>query len=366
MKIVACELYLYDAELRYPMPRKSNLIRSGLYVRMLADAGFVSFGEIAPLEGFSSETLDEAIEQSHRYAPLFTGLPVNADAIRTVFSGGGGGGGVAYPSVLCGFELALAAMISGSLNPASVDNRAVAGPVWSTMSRRSRVELCALLSGSYNDVLNQARASVSAGFQTYKLKVGSDDLDRDVALIGELRNVIGPTANVRIDANRAWTVTSAVHVLERTREVGFEYVEEPLQDSKDLPDLLSALSVPVALDESTDEVLTRAGAISDVSGLTALILKPMMRRGYQGSFDLAREALGSGVNCVVSSSFESRIGLGGLFTLAAGLPGDGLAAGLDTGHYFSVESESRLSSVTATSLRIDQTLPEGIFIKRIL
>ena len=96
-----------------------------------------------------------------------------------------------------------------------------------------------------------ARLARLAGFRSIKVKVG-DDVDADVDALMRVRHAVGPTVDLRIDANGAWSLDEARQALERMRPSGLSAVEEPVRpaDVGRLSELRSAGCVPVILDES--------------------------------------------------------------------------------------------------------------------
>jgi L-alanine-DL-glutamate epimerase-like enolase superfamily enzyme len=61
-----------------------------------------------------------------------------------------------------------------------------------------------------------------------------------------------------------------------------------------------------------------------------IILKPMLLGGLRAAGDLARAAIDAGMGVVVTSVFETAVGVAGAVHLAAGLPGPERAHGLAT------------------------------------
>jgi L-fuconate dehydratase len=81
----------------------------------------------------------------------------------------------------------------------------------------------------YDDatVVANAGKAVDRGFRALKLKVGSDDVERDVRRATRLREAVGPDVRVMIDANQRWSVPEAIANIERFRDVDLFWVEEP-------------------------------------------------------------------------------------------------------------------------------------------
>jgi L-Ala-D/L-Glu epimerase len=91
------------------------------------------------------------------------------------------------------------------------------------------------------------------GYRAFKLKVGFG-LEADLANLGRLRHFAGPSATIRMDANRGMAFPVAAALLERAQRLGVRAIEDPLEGEsleamvKDLR-RLRALGAEVILDE---------------------------------------------------------------------------------------------------------------------
>lgn len=83
---------------------------------------------------------------------------------------------------------------------------------------------------NYSDeqVKQNVAASVAAGFDAMKLKVGSLDIDRDVRRTRLVREGAGPDARLMVDANQQWDIGQAAAFAEQTRDLNLFWFEEPL------------------------------------------------------------------------------------------------------------------------------------------
>jgi L-alanine-DL-glutamate epimerase-like enolase superfamily enzyme len=70
----------------------------------------------------------------------------------------------------------------------------------------------------------------SLGYDTFKIKVGHPDFERDLHRLDLLRKTVRSGAGIMIDANEAWAAKEAVVKLERIRKAGHElvWVEDPV------------------------------------------------------------------------------------------------------------------------------------------
>src|SRR4051794_21819822 len=104
----------------------------------------------------------------------------------------------------------------------------------------------------------RAHAIVAAsGCRTAKVKVaepGQTPAD-DMARVEAVRDALGPGGAIRVDANAAWDVDTAVARIAELDAVGLEYVEQPCPTLADLVALRRRIDVRIA----ADEVVRRGG-----------------------------------------------------------------------------------------------------------
>ncbi len=171
------------------------------------------------------------------------------------------------------------------------------------------------------------------GCTTAKVKVAepgqtlADDLDR----VAAVRDVLGPTARIRVDANGAWSVTDAADALGRLAAYGLEYAEQPCATVPELAALRTALArsgveVRVAADESIRKAedplrVAREGA----ADLVVVKVAPM--GGVRRALDVVADC---GLPAVVSSAIDLSVGMAAGVALAAALPELPYACGLGT------------------------------------
>ncbi|MCC6143597.1 MAG: o-succinylbenzoate synthase [Candidatus Hydrogenedentes bacterium] len=350
MKVAWVELFRYDLPLAKPIPVRGRKLaqRSGLILLLANGHGHFGYGEIAPLPGFSFETLRQAIRQAIAMANRLKGQPLPVDPIDIA-------GGVAewlhlYPSVRAGISMALASL------EAARSGRKLAQFLAETSS--ATVTLNALLNGSRETVLRDAQALQASGYRTFKLKVGREDPAVEAETVQCLHEALGPDAALRLDANRAWDLETACAFCRQIERVPIEYFEEPLYDAADLPRFAAESGRDYALDESIAEDLSemfeynanrldaefleahgwtrkRVMLLQQLLGYAkAIVVKPTMVGEFGRLPEMTRQLAGFRGYFVVSSSFESPIGLAQLVHLAAALAGSEIAAGLGTFDWF--------------------------------
>ncbi|HEY5821315.1 MAG TPA: o-succinylbenzoate synthase [Propionibacteriaceae bacterium] len=173
----------------------------------------------------------------------------------------------------------------------------------------------------------------AAGCATAKVKVAesgqrlSDDLDR----VEAVREALGPTGRIRVDANGGWSVDDAVTAIRALRRFGLEYVEQPCRTVEELADLRrrlarAGLGVLIAADESIRRTADPYRVVAlEAADIAVLKVQPL--GGVRACLEIADRI---GLPVVVSSALETSIGIRAGLALAAALPELPYACGLNT------------------------------------
>jgi L-alanine-DL-glutamate epimerase-like enolase superfamily enzyme len=82
----------------------------------------------------------------------------------------------------------------------------------------------------------------------------NDDPLLDAACLLAVREAVGPSVELRADANRSWSRDAAIAFGRAVQTANLAFVEEPVaKPAADLAAFHAATAIPVALDESLDE-----------------------------------------------------------------------------------------------------------------
>ena len=164
------------------------------------------------------------------------------------------------------------------------------------------------------------------GCTTAKVKIAErgQSLHDDLERVRAVREVMGPDALIRIDANAGWSVDEAFEALTALDEFDLDYAEQPCATVPELVELRTKLggSVRIAADESVRKAedplaVARAGAAD------LIVVKVQPLGGIAPAIKIIEEA---GLPVVVSSALDTSVGISMGLHLAAALP-DGLLAG---------------------------------------
>jgi O-succinylbenzoate synthase len=178
-------------------------------------------------------------------------------------------------------------------------------------------------------------AVIERGCTTIKVKVAElgQNLADDEGRVAAVRDVLDVTlgrgvGQIRLDANGAWSVDSAVTALTRLAPYDLQYVEQPCADLTDLVAVRQRASVLVAADESVRlaDDPQAAAALVDV-----VIVKVPPLGGVRPALQVAEAAHAVDTPVVVSGALDSCVGLSAGLALAAALPDLPYACGLGTG-----------------------------------
>lgn len=278
-------------------PVRGVRAREGFVVR-IEDGGRVGLGEASIVPEVGTESFAAAQVALER-------APLRLDELDAI---------AATPAARHGVELALLDLsaqregvpLARLLDPGAADV----------------VEVSALLvEKPVSALAREARAAVTAGFRTVKLKLGGDD---DYARAVVVRDTVGPSVLLRVDANGAWTAAEALRMLRTLAPLGLELCEQPTADLRGLEDARVAIAADELVATDLEGALLRA---------SLLVLKPMALGGLLPALRIATRARSLGKRIVVTSSLDGAIARAGAAHLAAALLAHGAqpAAGLATG-----------------------------------
>jgi o-succinylbenzoate synthase len=169
--------------------------------------------------------------------------------------------------------------------------------------------------------------AVAAGVTTVKVKVGGGPPAEDADRVAAVRSVLGPAGRIRLDANGAWDLDTAVAAIARLAPFDLELVEQPVADLADLAQVRRRVAVPVAADENLRS-LGDARRLRAIAAADAVVVKVQPLGGVRAALRVIEAA---GVPAVVSSLYETSVGLAAGVALAAALPELPFACGLGTG-----------------------------------
>ncbi|MBS0240792.1 MAG: mandelate racemase/muconate lactonizing enzyme family protein [Proteobacteria bacterium] len=140
-----------------------------------------------------------------------------------------------------------------------IKGKALGLPVWKLLGGKRR-ELPTYVTGGYyrsdsreGDLRDEMLSYRELGFDAVKIKIGAASLKDDVKRIAEVRDAMGPSAQLMLDGNGAYALHEAEAAIKVFAEYDLTWFEEPLHwyDSiRALGKLAQRTHVPIASGES--------------------------------------------------------------------------------------------------------------------
>ncbi len=298
--------------------------REGMIVQVTTNEGVTGVGEIAPLPTFSGGSLADACLllpelNGHLYhTTLYEALEQLAEVQVSTKSA----------STLCGLEIALLDAL-GKTTDCSVST--LLSPAHFTP--RTSVPVNAVISGKATMTATEAALHAKKnGFPCVKLKVGLGlSIREEAERIATVRNAIGPTIHLRLDANEAWQLEEAIAILSQCVPYDIQYIEQPMKahDLVGMHTLRQEIPIPIAVDEAVHD-LESVYLVLDNDVADILVIKPQLAGGLRIAQQMIQAASERGVDSVITSTIEAGIGLTAELLLAAASPQVTLECGLAT------------------------------------
>ena len=192
----------------------------------------------------------------------------------------------------------------------------------------------------------QIEEKIRQGFNCIKLKIGAIDFVHELALLRFIRDNFTPEQiEIRVDANGAFSLESALDKLQQLSEFKLHSIEQPIKDRQ--PDSMAQLCkntlLPIALDE---ELLGIFGYENKETLLQKIqpqyiILKPSLVGGFRGCEEWIAIAEKLNIGWWITSALESNIGLNAIAQWTF-LQNNPMPQGLGTGALYTNNFESPL------------------------
>ncbi|MEP6649536.1 MAG: dipeptide epimerase [Lapillicoccus sp.] len=179
-----------------------------------------------------------------------------------------------------------------------------------------------LSAGSAGDLATTAVLRVANGFSMLKMKVGTDAAT-DVARVRAVREAVGSTVTIRLDANQGWTPDEAVRVIRALEDadLGVELVEQPVrgEDVEGLAHVRAHVGLPIMADEALFG-LVDLDRIIRLNAADLVNVKLAKCGSLSVALEQLRRAADAGLGTMVGSMMETAVGVGAIAAVAAAHP----------------------------------------------
>jgi L-alanine-DL-glutamate epimerase-like enolase superfamily enzyme len=129
-----------------------------------------------------------------------------------------------------------------------------------------------LVAGPPDAVAAEAEEWARDGFTSFKLKLGAESAKtvpgepflrtRDVEQVRAVREALGSSVRIRVDANEAWDLETAQATLAALEPFEIELAEQPVAGLEAMAALAASTSIPLAADESVANLAEAEEAVA--------------------------------------------------------------------------------------------------------
>lgn len=312
MKITHIETLLLTTPLKKPFKTalRQTSVSENVIVKLHTDDGEIGFGGAPPTAVITGDTIDSikgAIENF--IAPAIIGIdiedfdPIMKRLHSSIYRNGSAKAAIdmaLYDLYGKHYKIPLYKLLGGARKEIESDI---------TVSVNSPEEMAA-------DALEYIRS----GYTTLKTKVGLDS-QLDIVRVKKIREAIGNDIKLRLDANQGWIAKEAVRTIRKLEDMGMniELVEQPVKayDIEGLKYVTDNVDTPIMADES---LFTPEDGFNILKLRAADILniKLMKCGGLHNALKINAMAESCGVECMLGSMIESKIGITAAAHLACG------------------------------------------------
>lgn len=307
MRITQIEIYKSPIKLKEPFVISLGVLNyaENIIVIIRTDNGISGFGECSPFMTINGESMDTCFIVGQYLAKVLKGKdPLNIEDCSLAMDA------VIYnnTSIKSAFDIALYDIASQNANL----------PLFRFLSGDNKKILITDYTVSLGDadkMASDAQKIKDNGFQVIKVKLG-ESKEKDIERIKRIRETVGPTIPLRIDANQGWDTEEAIQTLIALAPYNIQHCEEPIPRWKfmELSKVKNQSPIPIMADESCCDH-NDAKRLVDLSSCDLFNVKLGKSSGIfkaQKTIQIAEQA---GIKIQIGGFLESRLG----FTAAAHL-----------------------------------------------
>jgi len=198
----------------------------------------------------------------------------------------------------------------------------------------------------------QIKQKIADGFDCIKLKIGAIDFQTELDILKGIRqNFSESDIEIRVDANGAFNIDSALEKLKRLSDYKLHSIEQPIKPKQweDMAKLCEKTPLAIALDEELIGVFNEENKQELLSTINPqyIILKPSFIGGFKGSNTWITLAEKQNIGWWITSALESNVGLNAIAQYTY-LKEVTMPQGLGTGSLFTNNISSPLTVKNGT------------------
>jgi muconate cycloisomerase len=248
MKIISLESILVDLPTirAHKLARQTVMQQTLVVLRLKTDDGLEGLGEATTIGGLSyGEESPESIKSALDFniSPLVTGL--DARNVNSIMA--------EVERHVVGNRLAKSALETALLD---ILGKALGVPVHQLLGGKhvNAMEcIWGLASGDTSKDIEEAERVLSQKLHRgFKIKLGSNAIEKDIEHVAKIAKAIGDRGTLRIDANQAWDELTATKAIAALEAIGVTLIEQPLAKTnlEGMARLAARFDVAIMADEA--------------------------------------------------------------------------------------------------------------------
>ena len=295
MRIIEIDPVVVEVPLKTPARGVHGTIRTqrSALVRVATDSAVEGWGNVDPVEGYSTMSVDEVASTVRRLTPALLGT----DALNVHRA-------LARMDGVVEGKLEAKAIIEMALLDAA--GRALGVPVTTLLGGRLRDEV------HFNawigtvppaQAAREATEWVARGFRSAKIKLDGAT-DEGVERVAAVRTAVGDRLALRVDFNESLTLAEAAPFIRRLEPYALTLVEQPIRRDQipGLAEIRRAIGIPLMADESVTDPASLVEIIRrDAADLVKV--KVMKQGGFLRTRAMIECAAAAGLRVVIGHGF---------------------------------------------------------------
>ena len=299
MQITHTEIYKYSIPMvPFTIATGTMHFAQNIFIRIHTDEGIIGVGECSAFPMIVGETQNTCFEMAKDFAQLWKGKnPLEIQQRLNeldLFT-------AKNYTAKSAFDLALYDIAAKKANQ----------PLHAFLGGKNKIVESDLTIGINSPIhmAEQAIEFVAKGVNILKVKLGKDP-STDIERIDQIRNSIGYTTKIRVDANQGWSYDDAVMILTALGKYDIEFCEQPMRTWNDelLPELCAISPIPIMADES---VYTHHDAERMIRNHSCkyINIKFAKSGGIHEAIKINAVAEKNSMPCMMGGMLESRVAL---------------------------------------------------------
>jgi L-Ala-D/L-Glu epimerase len=322
MKITSVEIYKFNVPLKEPFVIAIETITNAesILLKINTDSGIYGLGECNPYRSIAGETQDTCFEMAQFLAKILLRNEIPTQSGR-------GGNPLAINNRLAEMDK----MVAGNRCIKSAFDMAL----YDIAAKAANMPLYAFLGGENNRTVEtdmtvgintpeymaaSALRFKNEGFPAIKVKLGRNK-NEDVARIKAIRQAIGDTMPLRIDANQGWDEATAIATLNALAQYDIEHCEQPVsaRNITALANVKRHSPIPIMADESVFDHIDALNLVKN-NACDYFNIKLSKSGGIHNALKINAVAEAAGIKCQVGCFSETRLAMSALMHFIMACP----------------------------------------------